>query len=125
MRRIRRSWLLGPCLAAVACFQVGAASAAECKATLADGSVKDGRTTDGEIRQISAKKLVIAKSGEMLELVPHEHTVVSGLKDSVKKLKKNDYVKVCFHRSMTKKDPRYAWTIEVVTKPDDGAVDVD
>jgi hypothetical protein len=109
----------------VAWLQVGTASAADCKATLADGSVKEGRTTEGEIRQITGKKLVLAKSGEMLELVPHDHSVVSGLKDSYKKLKKNDYVKVCFHRSMTKKDPRYAWSIEVVEKPADGAVDVD
>ena len=42
-----------------------------------------------------------------------------------KKLKKNDYVHVCFKRSMTRKEPRYAWTIEVTDKPDDGAVDVD
>jgi beta-mannanase len=109
----------------VAWLQVGAAGAADCKATLGDGTVKQGRTTEGEIRKIAKDEMVIAKSGEMLELVPHDGTVVSGLKDSYKKLKKNDYVKVCFHRAMTKKDPRFAWSIEVVPKPDDGAVDAE
>ena len=125
MRTSRSAWILGLSAAALAWLSVGPARAADCKATLGDGSTKEGRTTEGEIRKISKTEMVIAKSGEMLQLVPHGGTVVTGLKDSYSKLKKNDYVKVCFHRSMTKNDPRYAWSIDVIPKPAEAAVDVE
>lgn len=126
MAWIRRLGIFGLSLVAVSWLGAGAAMAgSECTVELTDGTSKTGRVLEGEVRTINKKKLIVIKYGDPVQLVPHEHTVVSGKKDSYGRVKKSDYVKLCYHRSMRKDDPRYVWSIEVTDPPDDGAVDVE
>lgn len=125
MRRTRVFQILVLSVTAAFWMGAGTASATDCTVVLTDGTSVTGRTTDGKVRSIKKDKLILTKHGDMLELVPHDHVVVSGKKDTYSKIKKNDYLDVCFHRTMTRKEPRWVYGIEVVEPPDEHAEDVE
>jgi|GEM_PF-6643528 len=117
---IRGITLAGAVAASVA-FGAGAARADECTVQTAEGAV-NGRTLEGELKQITNKNLIVTSKGEQIKFDRYEAGAVKGLKTQYDDLKKGDYVVVC---SKLLAKPRLAYEITVREKPKDEAVDVD
>jgi hypothetical protein len=117
---IRRFTLAGGLVAALG-LAAGAARADECTVQTADGTI-NGKTLEGELKQVSGKNLIVTSKGEHIKFDKYEGAAVKGLKTSYDALKKGDYVVVC---SKLLAKPRLAYEITVKEKPADEAVDVD
>ncbi len=120
MRTIRSLWAAPLAIAALSLGLPVTAAAEDCKVETADGKTIHGRIFEGMIKRVSKKGFTITKGGEMVKFVPDTGVPVKGEKTEYKKLKKNDWVRVCFRR-MDK--PRYAYDITVIPAPDDHAED--
>ena len=121
MRITRTLWVSPLAVAALALGLPGTAVAEDCKVTTADGKSINGRIFEAMIRKKGRKDFTLTKGGEMVKFVPYEGMAVSGEKTEYKKVKKNDWVRVCFRR-MDK--PRYAYEMVVIPSPDSGADDL-
>jgi hypothetical protein len=121
MRSSIRQITLAGGLAAALGLAAGAARADECTVQTAEGAV-NGKTLSGELKQVSAKNLIVTSKGEHIKFDKYEGAAVKGLKTDYAALKKGDYVVVC---SKLLAKPRLAYEITVQEKPKDDAVDVD
>jgi ribosomal protein S1 len=121
MRRTRNLWATPLAIAALALGLPVTAAAEDCKVETADGKTINGRIFEGMIKRVSKKEFTITKGGEMVKFVPYEGVAVKGEKTEYKKLKKEDWLRICFRR-MDK--PRYAYEITVIPAPDDQAEDL-
>ncbi len=120
MRNLRSLWAAPLAIAALSLGLPVTAAAEDCKVETADGKTINGRIFEGMIKRVSEKGFTITKGGEMVKFVPYKGVAVKGEKTEYKKLKKNDWVRVCFRR-MDK--PRTAYDITVIPAPDDHAED--
>jgi ribosomal protein S1 len=118
MRNIRSLWATPLAIAALSLGLPGTAAAEDCKVQTADGKTINGRIFEGMIKKVSKKNFTITKGGEMVKFVPYKDVAVKGEKTEYKKLKKDDWLRICFRR-MDK--PRYAYEITVIPAPDDKA----
>lgn len=99
----------------------GIVAAEDCTVVTADGKTIHGRVFEGMIRRKGKKDFTLTKGGEMVKFVPYQGMPVTGKKTEYAKLKRNDWVNVCFRR-MDK--PRYAYELIVIPAPDDHAKDL-
>jgi hypothetical protein len=121
MRITRSLWATPLAVVALSLGLPHTASAEDCTVKTADGKTINGRIFEGMIKKVSKRDFTITKGGEMVKFVPYEGVEVKGEKTEYKKLKKDDWIRVCFRR-MDK--PRYAYEITVIPPPDDHAEDV-
>jgi hypothetical protein len=121
MRNIRSLWATPIAIAALSLGLPATAVAEDCKVDTADGKTINGRIFEGMIKKMSKKNFTITKGGEMVKFVPYEGVAVKGEKTEYGKLKKDDWLRICFRR-MDK--PRYAYDITVIPAPDDKAEDI-
>ena len=99
----------------------GSARADECSVQTAGGAI-NGKTLEGEVKQVSKKNLIVTTKGEHIKFDRFEGAAVKGLKANFDDLKKGDWVVVC---SKLLAKPRLAYEVTVKEKPKDEAVDVD
>ena len=118
MRNIRSLWAPPLAIAALSLGLPATAAAEDCKVETADGKTINGRIFEGMIKKVSKKGFTITKGGEMVKFEPYKGVEVKGEKTEYKKLKKDDWLRICFRR-MDK--PRYAYEITVIPAPDDYA----
>jgi ribosomal protein S1 len=118
MRNIRSLCATPLAIAALSLGLPGTAAAEDCKVQTADGKTINGRIFEGMIKKVSKRDFTITKGGEMVKFVPYKDVAVKGEKTEYKKLKKDDWLRICFRR-MDK--PRYAYDITVIPAPDDKA----
>ena len=121
MHTVRSLWAAALAIATLLLGLPVTAAAEDCKVETADGKTVNGRTFEGMIKRVSKKGFTITKGGEMVKFVPDNDVPVKGEKTEYKKLKKDDWIRVCFRR-MDK--PRTAYEITVLPAPDDHAEDL-
>jgi hypothetical protein len=118
---IRSLWA-APLVVAGLCLGLpGAAAAEDCTVKTADGKTINGRIFEGMLRKKGKKDFTMTKGGEMVKFVPYPDMAVTGEKTEWKKVKKEDWMRICFRR-MDK--PRYAYEVTVIPAPDDKAEDL-
>ncbi len=121
MRIIQSLWAIPLAIAGLSMGLPGSAAAEDCKVVTADGKTINGRVFEGMIRKKGKKSFTLTKGGEMVNFVPYKGMAVTGKKTDYAKVKRNDWVNVCFRR-MDK--PRYAYELIVIPAPADHAKDL-
>ena len=121
MRIIQSLWTIPLAIAGLSMGLPGTAAAEDCKVVTADGKTINGRVFEGMIRKKGKKSFTLTKGGEMVNFVPYKGMAVTGKKTDYAKVKRNDWVNVCFRR-MDK--PRYAYELVVIPAPNDDAEDL-
>ncbi len=121
MRILRSLWATPLVIAGLSMGLPGTVAAEDCKVVTSDGKTIHGRVFGGMVRKKGKKSFTLTKGGEMVKFVPYQGMAVTGKRTEYAKLKRDDWVNVCFRR-MDK--PRYAYELIVIPAPDDHAEDL-